>query len=135
MIAIALATHPMILMLIVHMMLLTPMVLTLEGLMHIHLLVVVARTVENVLVSAIVMVVHPVVVVCRRMRARRPIWGGCVGVWVEQTPTMADGRAVAVVRVTMLLRVGVDLAAGLKPGETIGHHQPRATSLELQTRT
>lgn len=83
-------------------------------------------------------VVHAVVIVRRRVRARGSVRRGRVGVGLEQCPTIAGGRAVAVVQVSGMTGVLVveELAAGIEPVETIGHNQARTTLRErLLSRT
>lgn len=67
---------------------------------------------------------HAVRVVSRRVRARRPIRGGRVDVWLEKASGAANRRAVAVgVQVPGVLVLIEILAAGMEPVETICHHR------------
>lgn len=105
------------------------MTLTLEALVHAHLVALVRRAaVEQSMVLPVTAVVeHAVGVMRRRVRARRSVRGRRVRVGLEERPTVIRGRAVAVMRVSGVRGMVVveELAAGIEPVETIGHHRAR----------
>ena len=109
---------------------LLPLVVVLIALVHVHLVILVSRTaIEHAMVLPMaVVIVH---VVGRRMRARRSVRRGRVGVGLEQRAAIPDRRAVAVVDVPgmagVLVRI-VEMAAGVEPVETIGHHQAEVSA-------
>ena len=128
----ALAAHAsMVLMLIIHMVRLMAMILILIRLVHVHLIALVSCTAveQAMILSMAAVVVHAVGVVRRRVRTRRSVRRGGVGVRLEQASAAVDGRVIAVVRISRMggVVVEVELAAGIEPVVTIGHHQPRAS--------
>ena len=120
-----------ILVLVVQMVSLMNICVILKVLRQVHLwleiLVSVVAIQHGMVLPVAAMVEHVVWVVSRRVRARRAIRRGSVGVRLEEGPAVANRRAVAVV--VQVPRVGVlveILAAGIEPVETIGHHLPDA---------
>ena len=131
----ALAAHAsMILMLVIHVMGLMTMILILKRLVHAHLVSLVSCTAieQAMILSMAAVIVHAVGVVRRRVRARRPVGRGSVGVRLKQASAAVDGRAIAVVWISRMRRVVVvvELTAGIEPVVTIGHHQTHASFRE-----
>ena len=124
------STHTtMVIGLIVYMVILMTMVLVVEPLRHVHLKVLMSSTTvkQAMVLPMVAMTVHAVRVVRRRIRARRSVGRGCIGVVLKYSPATPYRRAVSVVRVPgvviMLVRIE-ELAAGIEPVESIGHYQP-----------